>query len=164
MGSDIFDLIIILLLVFFSFNGGKNGFICEVAGIISLIAAFTIANTTHPLVSSYMTFISNPDLRTIITYILLFVSTMLLVSFIARLIQKAVDYSFARWVDRLAGVLFGLAKGLLVCSIIMLVVQTLFSNAQFIKDSHTIPYLTAVIERIRAWLPDDLTARLGIRA
>ncbi len=164
MGSDFFDLVIILLLVFFSFNGGKNGFICEVAGIISLIAAFTVANTTHPLVSPYMKFISNDALRTILTYILLFVATMLAVSFIARLLQKVVDYPFARWIDRLAGIFFGLAKGLLVCSLIILVVQALFGNAQFIKDSHTIPYLSALIERIRAWMPDDLAARLGIHA
>lgn len=163
-GSDIFDLIVILLLVFFALRGLRNGFICEVAGILGLIAAFTVANTVHPHVSPYMHFITNPNLRTILTYILLFVATLLLVAAIARLLRKVLEVAFARWIDSLAGFFFGLAKGLLICSLLIVVIQALFGQAQFIQDSHTIPYLNAMIERIRAWLPDDLATRLGLHA
>ena len=165
MGSDIFDLIVILLLVFFSLRGLKNGFILEIASIIALIGGFTAANTLHFKVSPYMQFITNDGLRVIVTYILIFLCVMLAVSLIAHLLRSLLEkLSVAKWIDTLAGFLLGLAKGLFLCSLIILVVQTIFGNVPFLQNSHTIPYLTTLIERVREWMPDDLSSRLGFHA
>ena len=160
MGSDLFDLIVILLLVFFSLAGARNGFIAEVAGILSLVVGFVAANACHGYVAHYFTFIVNPTLRSILTYLLIFICAMLLVSAVARLLQKVLALSFAQWVDKMAGFLFGLLKGLCICSMLILVAQAVFAQAPFLQNAHTVPYLRAFIEQMRAWMPDDLTSVL----
>ncbi|MBO4335833.1 MAG: CvpA family protein [Desulfovibrio sp.] len=164
MGSDIFDLVIILLLVFFSFGGLKNGFIQEIAGILALLFGFTAANSLHSKLSSYLDFIVNGHLRTILAYILIFVAVMLLVSLVARLLRKILELSCAKWIDNLLGLLLGFAKGLFLCSLLIIVVQTLFAQTAFVQNSHTIPYLSTLIERIKDCMPPDLTQRLGLPA
>ncbi|MBO4368668.1 MAG: CvpA family protein [Desulfovibrio sp.] len=164
MGSDVFDLIIILLLVFFSLRGLSNGFIAEVAGIIAIVGGFSCANAFQSKLAASLGFITNPSVRSITAYVLIFIAVMLLVSLIARILRKILEISFAKWIDNLAGLLLGLAKGLLLCSLCLIVIQALFANAPFIQNSHTIPYLTAFIERLREWMPADLMSKLGLHA
>ncbi|MBQ7585666.1 MAG: CvpA family protein [Desulfovibrionaceae bacterium] len=162
MGSDIFDLVVILFLVFFSLMGWINGFLREIGGIIALVGGFLVANALHPLVSSHLQFIANPTSRTILAYLVIFISFMLLISLIIRLLRKLLDKTFTKWIDHLAGLLFGLAKGILICSLLMVVVQTLFYNTDVVKNSRTIPYLSTIVNQLRTWMPDDLLARLRI--
>ncbi|MCR4665906.1 MAG: CvpA family protein [Desulfovibrio sp.] len=164
MGSDIFDLVVILLLVFFSFRGLHNGFIGEVAGIVALVGGFSCANTFHAKVSTYLDSIANPSMRTIVAYVLIFIAVMLLVAFVARILRKILELSFAKWIDTLAGFFLGLVKGLLLCSLAIVLIQAVFQNAPFLQESHTIPYLTALIEKLKEWMPSDLLGRLGFRA
>ncbi|MBR4742556.1 MAG: CvpA family protein [Desulfovibrio sp.] len=162
MGSDIFDLILILLLVAFALHGLKNGFIAEIAGIVALVGGFFAANTLHPILSPYMEFITNPSLRTIVTYVLIFMSFMLLISLIVRVLNKFISLTFTTWINKLAGFIFGLAKGFLVCSLLILAAKAVFADADFIKNAHTVPYLQALLDQIREWMPNDLTSRLGL--
>ena len=48
MGQDIFDLIVVLTLVFFAGRGHLHGFVGEVAGIVSLLRAFLYGPRTTP--------------------------------------------------------------------------------------------------------------------
>ena len=65
MGQDIFDLIVVLTLAFFAGRGYLNGFVGEVAGIVSLLGGFWAAHTYHYLLSPHLTLISDPGWRTI---------------------------------------------------------------------------------------------------
>ena len=161
MGSDIFDLVVILILVAFSLRGFINGFLREVAGIVSIVGGFICANTFQPRLSEAMDFISNPSARYIVAYVLIFVAVMLLVSLMVRLCHQILEkVLFSKWIDNTAGFFFGLLKGIFVCSLILYVVQTIFIDAPFVQNSRTLPYLTTIIERIREWIPDDIATRI----
>ncbi|MBQ7456766.1 MAG: CvpA family protein [Desulfovibrio sp.] len=162
MGSDIFDLLVILVLVFFALRGYWNGFILEFTGIVSLILAFVVANTAHPHLSPSMEFITNPTLRTILTYILLFVATILICSLLSRFLLRIRDFPLTRWIDTVAGFCFGLAKGILICTLLLYIIQAIFGDTSVIQKSRTIPYLSSLIAQIQAWLPEDLAAKMSL--
>ena len=162
MGQDIFDVIIILTLVAFSIRGFLKGFVAEVAGIASLLGGFWVAHHFHPLLSPRLTFISEPAWRQLAAYVLIFVATLILVAVLARILQKVLSFSFVTWVDRLAGGILGLAKGLLLCSVVLLVLQKLMGNMAFLQNSRALPYFTSLIEQIRAWLPPDVLSWFNI--
>ena len=162
MGSDIFDLVIILILVFSTFLGGRHGLIREVTGIVGILGGFSAANALQPKLSEYLTFINNPTARYLLAYTAIFAAVMLLVAIIARLLLKFRDFTMTRRIDLLAGALFGLAKGLFACSLILYVIQSLFADAPFIQNSRTLVYLNHIIAQIRAWIPDDLMARIDM--
>lgn len=161
MGQDIFDLIVILVLVFFTGRGMYNGFIGEAAGIVALVGGFWAANTFHTTVVPRITFVADPTWRPLVAYALIFIGVMVLVGVIAQILRKILQLSFAVWIDRLAGLALGLCKGLLVCSLLLIIVQKFFYDADFVRHSRTLPYLQSIMQQIRDWLPDDLTSRLG---
>ena len=162
MGQDIFDLVVILTLVFFTLRGARVGLVGEVAGVASLVGGFWAARAWHGLVSPHLTFISGEGWRTLAAYALVFAGVMLVVGLAARLLRKVVAFSFASWADRLAGGVFGLAKGVLIWALILIVVEKLFQNDAFMRDSRVMPYVHALVVQLRAWLPPDIAARLGI--
>lgn len=162
MGQDIFDLIIILALVYFAGRGFAHGFVGEVAGIVSLVGGFWAARAYHPLLSRHLTAIADPAWRTIAAYVLIFLAVILAVAVLARLLQKILSFSFVSWADRLAGCLLGLAKGVLLCALALLILQKLFHDAPFMQNSRALPYFNALIQQVRGWLPPDMLARLGL--
>lgn len=161
MGQDIFDVIIVLVLVFFSIRGFLNGFVGEVAGLLSLVGGFWAAHRFHPLLSEHLQFIAEPAWRHIASYVLIFVGVVLLVGILALILQKVLSFSFVTWVDRLSGGLLGLAKGVLLCSVVLLLLQKLLGDMPFLQHSRALPYFTSLIEQIRAWLPPDLVSRFN---
>lgn len=160
MGQDIFDLIIVVTLVLFTLNGIRNGFIGEVAGICSLIGGFWAARAWNAQVAPFLDFISDPSLRSIAACALIFVVVALAIGLLARGLRKLVSFSFVAWVDRLAGALLGLAKGLLIWALIFIVLEKLFRDAPFLRDSRALPYFTAIIDQIKQWLPPELASRI----
>lgn len=161
MGQDIFDLVVVLVLVFFTGRGMYNGFIGEAAGIVALVGGFWAAKAFHTTVIPHLTFIADPTWRPLAAYVLIFIGVMLAVGIVAQILRKILQLSFAIWIDRLAGMGLGLCKGLLLCSLILLIVQKFFYDADFVKYSRTLPYLQDIMQQIRDGLPNDLTSRLG---
>ena len=164
MGQDIFDLIIVLALVFFAGRGFVHGFVGEVAGVVSLVGGFWAAHAYHSLLSPRLTAIADPAWRTIAAYVLIFLAVILVVAVLARLLQKILSFSFVSWADRLAAYLADLpaAEGVLLCALALLVLQKFFHDAPFMQHSRVLPYFNALMEQVRTWLPPDLVSRLGI--
>ena len=162
MGQDIFDLIIVLALVFFAGRGFVHGFVGEVAGVVSLVGGFWAAHAYHSLLSPRLTAIADPAWRTIAAYVLIFLAVILVVAVLARLLQKILSFSFVSWADRLAGGLLGLAKGVLLCAVALLLLQKLFGDAEFLRHSRALPYFNSLISQVRGWLPPDLISRFGL--
>ena len=161
MGQDIFDLVIIVSLVFFTLRGVRAGLVGEVAGLASLVGGFWAARTFHGLVSPHLTFIAASGWRTPVAYAVVFAGVMFGVGLVARLLKKLVAFSFATWADRLAGGVFGLAKGVLIWALLLIVAEKLFLNDAFLRDSRVMPYFQALVRQLRAWLPPDMAMWLG---
>lgn len=162
MGQDIFDVVVIATILFFALRGLHNGFVGEVAGIFSLFAGFWCARAWHAQLAPYLQFISDPAWRDIGSCVIIFIGAMLCVGILARIIKKIIKFSFAAWLDKLAGLFLGLAKGVLVWALIIIVLDKLFHDAQFMRDSRAIPYFSTIIDHIAKWLPSDFAARAGL--
>ena len=132
MGHDIFDLVIILTLVFFTIRGISQGFIAEAAGIVSLLVGFWVAKTYNGVLEPYLTFLSDPGWRSICACAILFIGAMIVVAVAARVLKKIISFSFASWADRLAGGLLGLAKGVIIWGLLLIIILNLFQNAEFV--------------------------------
>ena len=99
MGQDIFDLIIVLILVFFGTRGFIHGFVGEVAGLVSLLGGFWAAHHYHPLLAPRLTLIVDPSWRIIAAYVLIFLGVIISVAILARILQKILSFSFVSWAD-----------------------------------------------------------------
>ena len=162
MGQDIFDVVVVLVLVFFTLRGFWNGFVGEVAELASLVGGFWAAHRFHPLLSGHLTFISEPALRQLAAFVLIFIATIILVALVARILQKVLSFTFVSWVDKLAGGILGLGKGVLICSIVLLVMQKILGDMLFLQNSRALPYFSSLIGQIRAWLTPEVLSFFNI--
>lgn len=160
MGQDIFDLIVVLILVYFTIRGFLHGFVGEVAGLVSLIGGFWAANACHADLAPHLQFIADPSWRVIAAYILIFVAFIIAVAIIARILQKILSFAFVSWADKLAGGALGLSKGILLCSLVLVFLQKFFHNAPFLQHSRVLPYFNTLMTHIRSWLPPELVSHL----
>lgn len=114
------------------------------------------------MLAPHLTFITEPAWRNIASYVLLFLGVLIAVGLLARLLQKLLAFSFVGWIDKLTGGLLGLAKGVLLCAVVLLLLQKLFGDAEFLRHSRALPYFNSLISQVRGWLPPDLISRFGL--
>lgn len=161
MGQDIFDLVIVVTLVFATINGALKGFVGGIVGILSLVCGFWAAKAWNAELTPYLGFISDPSLRSISACVIIFVAVMLLVGLLARIFKKIIAFSFVTWVDRFAGAILGLAKGIIIWALLLILLEKLCGDAVFMRESRALPYFHSLMEQISQWIPPDLAARLG---
>ncbi|MDR1856145.1 MAG: CvpA family protein [Desulfovibrio sp.] len=162
MGQDIFDLAIILTMVFFVMRGYFNGFFGEVAGIVSIVGGLGAAHGFSDRLAPRLTAITDPGLQNIAAYVVIFLGVLIAVAVTARILQRVVTFSFAAGADRVCGAGVGFVKGTILCALTLMVLRKFFMESAFMKQSRVLPYFNTVIEQLRTWLPPDLLTRVGM--
>jgi membrane protein required for colicin V production len=141
-----FDIAIIVIVSFCLIRGMFNGLIGEISGIIGVFAGFYGAYTYYPLMAVYAEgFIETPGIRNLMVFFFLFCAILIIVSLIALLIRKILRLVFLGWVDRILGLVFGAAKGLLIVSVFFIMITTFLpKSSSLLTDSKFSPYLAKV--------------------
>ena len=119
------DIVIFLILAFFTLNGFRHGFIEEMGRIISLIGGFILASKFHHLLAPLLTYIDGETLRITVAYLGVFVASVIVISIIAKILQKFIELVLLGWLNRLLGLLLGLLKGFFIISLLIFIIQSL---------------------------------------
>ena len=120
------DIIICLILSFFTFKGFHHGFIEEMARIISLVGGFILASKFHNLLIPFLRlYIEAESIQVTLAYIGVFTVSAIIITIIAKILQKFVELVLLGWVNRLLGLLLGLLKGFLITSLTIFIIQAL---------------------------------------
>lgn len=124
------DLLIIIPAAWFAFKGFKNGFIMEVASVLSLFIGIWATMKFSPAIASQF-----GDSKTVyaVTFVLLFFAVLLGVHFAALFASKIVKLLIGPILDHLAGLLFGLAKVALIFSVIFFFINKIDTDSVFFK-------------------------------
>jgi len=120
------DIVISLILVFFTFNGFRHGFIEEMGRLISLVGGFILASKFHNLLIPYLQpYIDGETLQVTAAYLGVFVVSVIVITIIAKILQKFIELVLLGWLNRLLGMLLGLLKGFLIVSLLIFIIQAL---------------------------------------
>ena len=119
------DIVICLILGFFTFNGFRHGFIEEMARLISLIGGFILSSKFHNILIPYLQRIETETIRVTVAYLGIFVLSVIVITIIAKILQKFIELVLLGWLNRLLGLLLGLLKGFLIISLIIFIIQAL---------------------------------------
>lgn len=131
------DIIIAILLVVFGIAGLRKGLITEAATLIGLgvglYGAFHFSDFTADKLTEY--FSINPKYLNIIAFAVTFAVLAILVNLLGKLVTKLVQSINLGFIDKIGGFLFGIAKGLLICSLIVMLLNT-FNMKSLIKEEY----------------------------
>ena len=133
---NIFDIIILIVLMYGLINGFTKGFIIEVAGIIALIlgvmGSFKFANILENYLELYVDW--NQKTIQVISFIILFIIIIYAVSLLAKMITKTLRIIALGMINRVFGGLFGFLKWSIILSSLVLVGQEINEIITLIPD------------------------------
>lgn len=152
------DVIIIAVLVLSVLVGLWRGLISEVLALLTWIAAFWVAWTYGPAVSGHFDrMIQSPVVRMVVGYGICFVAVLIVGGLIRFGIQMLVDSTGLGGMDRLLGMIFGFARGLLLVTLIVFLVNlTSFAREPMWQQSVLLPQFNG----LAAWLEQQLPANV----
>lgn len=95
-----------------------RGFIREVLSLVAWVLAFWVAITFAEPISPMLSFLSESDMvRTVAAFISLFLVTLIAAALVNYLIGMLVDKTGLTGTDRAVGMLFGLARGVALVTV-----------------------------------------------
>ena len=143
------DLILILIILLFAIQGFRKGLIYEVASLAGLIlgiyASFHFANYLEGYLTDYL---NVPEIYSTVTaFILIFLLVVIALHFVGKIIENIIDLVALGFINKLAGSVFGLAKGIILISLAFLILDH-FDKEIISKERKNESFLYKPIESI----------------
>ena len=145
------DWVIIAVLSLSTLISIKRGFVKEALSLVIWISAVVIARLySAQLATLLVDVVSGTSMRLMAAFGLLFVATLIVGAMINYLIGELVRLTGLSGTDRMFGMIFGLARGLLVLLVgVSLIKLTPLTEDAWWKESRLIPELVKIEQRSR---------------
>ncbi len=115
MSINLLDIILLIPLLWFGYNGYKKGLIIEVASlaafILGLYFAFYFSDFTAGYLKQY--FEIQPKYMAAVSFIVTFIGVVFIVLALAKLLEKFINILMLSFLNKLGGAVFGILKGAL---------------------------------------------------
>ncbi len=135
MTINLLDIIIIVPLLYFAWNGYKKGFVTELASLAALVLGLYMAFYFSDFAAEMLNdlFEINPKYVAVFAFILTFIVVIFLVITAGKIVQKFIDVLLLGFLNKFAGAIFGILKGALLLSVIFFVLNYFHINDYIIK-------------------------------
>jgi len=120
-----------------------RGFVGEAVSLLIWVAAAVVASIFHDQLAVWMVdLITTPSLRLLTAWVVLFVVVLIIGGILNYLLGKLVEATGLSGTDRLMGLLFGLARGLIILMTIVILLPNVLPVDQDLwwQESKLIPY------------------------
>jgi len=142
---NLFDIIIILLYLFFLINGFNKGFFSSIVSLLIIVSSFFISIKSFILIESF--YIFQIEIKIMILVVLLFIfilAGLYLKKFIMAAIEKITIFSA---LDKLLGLIFGFLKATFILFGISYILM-FYTNSFLLKNSKIFPYVENYIRSL----------------
>jgi len=118
------DYAILVVIVFSASIGVWRGFVREALSLVVWVAAFWFAYSWSQTLAFMLDgFIADPGLRLIVTFVVLFLAVHIVGFVVSRLLSVLIRSVGLKGVDRVAGGGFGLLRGIIIISVLVLLAE-----------------------------------------
>ncbi|MDR3367149.1 MAG: CvpA family protein [Prevotellaceae bacterium] len=132
---SIFDIVFALLFCVAVYSGFRQGFIMQVAALLSIVLGVYFAVKFSAILAKWITgFGVGTQAVAIISFALIFIVVLLLARLVAHLAQRIVRLAMLGWLNRLLGVIFSLVKTALIISITLFIINTIDRELRFMPS------------------------------
>lgn len=154
------DWVIIAILGLSTAVAISQGFFLEVFSLAGVIVGFLLASWDYHLVSSHLGFINPPWVADITGFMIIFLVIVILAGTIGRIASWGMKQAGLRVIDRALGGAFGLLRGALVVTVIVMATAAFAPQSQWLVKSNFAPYFL-VAGRAASWLtPGEVRNRV----
>ncbi len=131
------DIVLVVLLILSAVNGFVKGFVEELSGLVALILGIWVAIHFSDTVADFMVdrFNWNFEHLSMVAFLITFLIVVILVSILGAYINKLVKAVSLGFLNRLAGLAFGVIKGALILSILLVIFNKVDEDVHIISES-----------------------------
>ena len=153
-----FDMAIVVILSYCVIRGIFRGLIKELSSIIGVLACFYAAYTYYAGFAGFFSrWITNESFLNITSFLLIFCTVFFLVSIVGLVIKYVLNIAYMGWFDRICGAGFGLLKGVLIISILLIIFTAFLPQGDpIVRNSVLAPHLTLVSEKMAKVISKDM--------
>lgn len=149
------DIVILIITVLSSMFGLWRGLIKEVLSLLTWIAALLVSRVySEPLAGLMTGMIENDGIRYVTAFAILFITVMMLGTFLNFLMSKLLNVTGLKLADRLLGAGFGVARGVIIVLVILFITSMFVSETELWQQSQLIPYGMDLIEKSQVFIGD----------
>ena len=161
------DIIIAIILLLFGVKGFRKGLIIEVVTLLAfavgIYGAMHFSDFTAEHLKDFMEI--NPKYLNTTAFVLTFILLVILVNIIGRMVTKLIQAMNLGFFNKLGGAVFGMAKGVLLCSIMVMVLNN-FQLIGIVKPEvreqsklypyieETVPYVYRGFDLVKGYVDD----------
>ncbi len=158
----IFDYVAIGIVSLSLLFGLWRGVVGEVVALIGWVAGIMAAvEFGTPVGQSLFSGLTDPAIRTLAGCVVIFVGVLVVMSLVGMVVRSMVKALGLSISDRLLGMVFGLARGVLVIMVLVgLGGMTAAPKQPWWKNATLAQPLETAVLVARQWLPDDLAKRI----
>ncbi len=162
---NFFDITIIIILGFCVIRGVFRGLIKELASIIGVLGGFYAAYSYYMVLARLLSrWISNTAYLNILSFLIIFCGVLIIISILGVVIKYVLNIAFFGWVDRICGAGFGIIKGILIASVLLITLTAFLPrNAPVIKNSMLAPVVTLVSEKMAKVVSKDMKHNFTVK-
>jgi len=152
------DIFLLILMAIGAFNGYREGFLMElfslVAIILGIFGGFKLMGEGMILLQDHF----NADKRVLpyISFAVIFLIIVILVTWAGRLIKHVIDKSFLGRVDQTMGLVLGAFRTLFLLSVVIWIVDSLEVNikSEWTEGSWLYPFTAQLAPTLASWTGD----------
>lgn len=149
------DYLILIPLAWGLVRGIMKGLIIELASILAFWLGIVVAWKFGSLLRTYLQshFQINQSILPFLSFLLLFASVSLGIMMLGKFMEKLAELIQLKWLNRMAGGLFGLIKNILMVSIVIFVLQwgQLIDHNKYLKPENSLLYEPVFSIGMLAW-------------
>jgi membrane protein required for colicin V production len=157
------DIAIVALIVLSAVLSLFRGFVKEALALASWLVALWVAMIFYEDLAAVLEpWVSEPSIRNIAAFTLLFICVLLLGALVNYLTSKLVTKTGLAGTDRLLGTLFGLARGVVIVAILVLFAGlTPMPQDSWWQSSQLLGYFQELALWMRDYLPKDISENIS---
>jgi membrane protein required for colicin V production len=155
---NFFDIIIIIIFGFSVIRGVFRGLIKELASVVGVLGGFYAAYNYYMVLARPLSrWISNVGYLNILSFLIIFCGILIIISILGVVIKYVLNIAFLGWVDRICGAGFGITKGILIASVLLITLTSFLpKNSPVIKNSMLAPHVTLISEKMAKVVSKDM--------
>lgn len=140
-----------------------RGLMSEAFALVSWGIAFWVGLTFSASFATLLeSSITDPSARIAVAFIVLFLLTLILGAIINKLLSVLIDKTGLTGTDRLAGLVFGVARGIfLIVILVMLAGLTPLPESSWWKESQLLPLFQSLAVWLKLHVPDSIANYLN---
>lgn len=158
----VIDIAVLVIVGISILLGVLRGLVREVLSLVAWVAAFLVANLLAPETAKLLPqAMAGEEIRLLLSFVGVFIVVLIGLSVVAILASKLIKVVGLGPADRVVGGVFGLARGVLVVMILVLLAGlTALPRQPVWRNGILSGTLETAAGHVKAWLPADLSKRI----